>query len=135
MIQVYGDMLAHFPELLYDHEVFFMPPKLRAGYGERVVKFIVRGYIARDRAGYMAHASELLTENQLATFYAYADIPRGDIRKGLFTEDNGQLFRFTASMVYAREGGCSQYILQLVTGNTDKQVPHDAENIGPGEFQ
>lgn len=135
MSGVYGDMMSFFPELIEQYDVFYMRPSVGAGYGNRVLYKTVDGYLARDRGGDIAGITDLMTENQKASFFAYATIPTGDIEQGLFVEDSGQIFRFTFNNTYANEGGCSEYRLQLVSGNTDKQVSHDYVNLGVGEFQ
>ena len=133
---VYGDTLASFPELLSSYTIFSMEKRIGAGLGERKPVFEdVLGYVARTQGGKESTISDLRNENEQAVFYCFDDMPSGSIKQGLYIEDNGELFTFVMSNNLAKEGGFAKHSLQLVSGNTDRQKPHQIVNLGVNEFK
>jgi len=135
MAGVYGDQLAYFPELMTDYEIFALAPRVGAGSNARRRIDTIQGYLTRNKGGKESVVSDLRTENQQASFYCYDEIPAGTIKQGLYVEDDGELYQFVLDNGYVREGGFVRHQLQLVTGNTEKQVPHSRVNLGLDEYK
>src|SRR5690606_35086748 len=91
---IYGNMLGFFPELMKRYQIFYMRPKVGAGYDERVPYRTVTGYFLHSGADPYKVVSGLLTENDVAQFFVRQRFPEKDIRQGLFVEVDELLYRF-----------------------------------------
>ena len=119
---IYGDMLALFPELFQEIEVFSMSPKYGAGYGPRKRELICFGYLSRFNANKEKIQGENRTENKSGTLYTFDPLPSGAINQGWYIEDSGELFQIVNDENYAKEAGMSAYRCQIVTGSTGEQI-------------
>lgn len=121
---VYGDMLAISPELMSNHEVFKMNPRIGAGYGERYGKRTVTGYWSWRKAREMGIEGDARTENDRATFWERHDYETGESRveQGDYAEVKGHLYIFVEDDDFGAEGGFTRWTVQRVAGNTDRQV-------------
>jgi hypothetical protein len=131
---VYGDMLSAFPELLKDYEVFSMPPRIGAGYGQRYNKRIVTGYLSWQPIKEREVTGGLLANNQQAVFYEQHDFftNKSQIEQGDFVEVKGEIYVFTGSNRRGEEGGFSKWVIRLVTGPTDQQQRDPAVDLAAG---
>jgi hypothetical protein len=135
-VAIYGDQLAAFSELLEEHVVFKMAPKLGAGYGPRSDERTVTGYFSWIKGGKMGIEGDLRTENQNATLWALDDTDgRGIVEQGDFMEKDGLLLVFNHDDGFAREGGFLVYSLQLAPAFTDRQKVDEGVNLGVKDFQ
>jgi hypothetical protein len=134
-VSVYGDQLAVFPELLEEHVVFKMDPKIGGGYGPRRDERTVVGYFSWISGGRMEVEGDLRTESQNATLWVMDDSGgKGLIEQGDFIENDGCLFVVNHDDSYSREGGFVVYTLQLVPAFTDKQRFDEGVNLGFKDF-
>jgi hypothetical protein len=117
-------MLAAFPELTQDYEVFKMNPHLGAGYGERYDKKTVTGYMSWRKAREADVVGDAATKNDRGTFWEQCDFVTGESRIEQFdmTESKGKLYRFVEGDDFSREGGFARWTVQYMAGNTDRQV-------------
>jgi hypothetical protein len=135
-VAIYGDQLACFPELLEDHVVFKMEPRLGAGYGPRSDLRTVTGYFSWIKGGKMGIEGDLRTENQNATLWALDDTEgRGIVEQGDFMEKDGFLLVFNHDDGFSREGGFLVYSLQLAPAFTDRQKADEGVNLGSADFE
>jgi hypothetical protein len=121
---IYGDQLAAFPELMEDYEVFKMPPRIGAGYGERYDLKTVAGYVSWRRAREANIVGDAAIKNDRGTFWEQCDFLTGESRIEQFdvVEIKGELYRFVEGDDFSREGGFTPWILQFMAGNTDQQM-------------
>jgi hypothetical protein len=121
---VYGDMLPAFPELMKDYEVFKMPPRIGAGYGERYDKKTVTGYMSWRKAREADVVGDAATENDRGTFWEQCDFLTGESRIEQFdmVEIKGELYRFVEGDDFSHEGGFARWTVQFMAGNTDQQT-------------
>jgi hypothetical protein len=121
---VYGNMLAAFPELMRDYEVFKMRPRIGAGYGERYDQKTVTGYMSWRKAREMGIEGDSRTKNDRVTFWEQHDYLTGEsrIEQGDYVEIKKRLFLFIEDDNFEAEGGFTRWTLQQVSGNTDQQV-------------
>jgi hypothetical protein len=121
---IYGDQLAAFPELMADYEVFKMPPRIGAGYGERYDKKTVTGYLSWRKAREADVVGDAATKNDRGTFWEQSDFRTGESRIEQFdmVEIKGKLYRFVEGDDFSREGGFARWTVQYVAGNTDRQT-------------
>jgi hypothetical protein len=134
-VAIYGSQLAAFPELLEEHVVFKMDPKLGAGYGPRYNERTVTGYFSWIKGGKMEIEGDLRTENQNATLWAIDDTDgRGIVEQGDFLERDGLLLVVNHDDGYSREGGFLVYTLQLAPAFTDRQRSDEGVNLGFKDF-
>jgi hypothetical protein len=136
MAGVYGDMLAAFPELMSKYEVFKMNPRTGAGYGERYDRRAVRGYMSWRKAREAEIIAGSFVKNDRGTFWERGDPETGGslIELGDLVEIKGVLYRFVEGDDFTREGRFSRWTVQMVAGNTDKQVPDSAVRLGAEDF-
>jgi hypothetical protein len=129
-------MLAAFPELLRDYEVFRMDPLIGGGYGERYDKRIVTGYWSWRKAREMGREGDARTKNDRATFWEQHGYVTGNsqIEQGDYVEMKNRLFIFVEDDDFGTEGGFSRWTAQRVAGNTDRQVPDGTVNLGARDF-
>jgi hypothetical protein len=129
-------MLAAFPELIKDYEVFKMDPHAGAGYGERYDKREVRGYMSWRKAREADVVGGTSTKNDRGTFWEECDYLTGESRIDEldFVEIKKKLYRFVEGDDFSEEGGFARWTVQRVTGNTDQQVPDDTVRLGAEDF-
>lgn len=125
-MSAYGDVLSAFPELLLEFLVFVMSPLAGGGFGPRIPFKKVTGYLTRDIGGLADKPDNSFVEGQQARFFVFDAIPSGGIDQGMYVEDDGDLFKFIKTDSFVREGGFTVYRLQLVSGETDRQVTNTA---------
>jgi hypothetical protein len=130
-------MLAVFPELMANYEVFKMKPRIGAGYGERYDKRTVRGYWSRRRPREMGIIADLATANQRATFWEQNDFRtnKSRIKQADFVEVDGEIYKFVEDDGFGAEGGFTKWIVQVSQGNDGKQEPHQRVNLGEDEYK
>jgi hypothetical protein len=134
-VAIYGDQLAVFPELLEEHVVFKMNPKLGAGYGPRYNERSVTGYFSWIKGGKMEIEGDLRTENQNATLWVLDDTGgRGTVEQGDYLEADGCLFVVNHDDGFSREGGFVVCNLQLAPAFTDRQRSDEGVNLGAQDF-
>jgi hypothetical protein len=133
---VYGDMLAAFPELLRDYEVFKMNPGVGASYGERHDKKTVAGYMSWRKAREGSIQGDARTKNDRGTFWEQCDLLTGEsqIEQFDYMEIKGKLYLFVEGDDFSEEGGFTRWTVQYVAGNTDRQVSDDTVNLGARDF-
>ena len=134
MPNVYGgDMLAAFPELLDDYEIFKMEPRIGGGYGERHSKRTVTGYWSWRKHAGMAIEGDLSVINDRATFWVQDDFLTGEclIEQGDFCEVKGKVFKVIDEDNFSREGGFARCLMQRVASLDGRQVSNTAvdENV------
>jgi hypothetical protein len=121
---VYGNMLAAFPELMRNYEVFKMAPRIGAGYNERHDKRTVRGYMSWRKSREMGIEGDARMRNDRGTFWEqhHWSIGKSQIEQGDYVELKNRLFIFVEDDDFGMEGGFSRWLIQQVSGNTDRQV-------------
>ena len=136
-MNVYGEQLSYFPELFDDYDILSFDKQVPAGLvNEKVVFKDVRAYLTRNLGGKEEVVTSMRTENQLVSFYVEGDsIDRGMINQGLYVREKTELFTFVKDNGYSKEGDFHMYVLQLVSGNNDKQNPVSRVNLGKNEYQ
>jgi hypothetical protein len=135
-VAIYGDQLAFFSELLEEHVVFKMDPKLSAGYGQRYDQRVVTGYFSWIKSGKMGIEGDLRTENENATLWTLDETDgRGVVEQGDYLEKDGFLLVVNHGDGYEREGGFAVHSLQLVPAFTDRQQRDEGVNIGIKDFE
>jgi hypothetical protein len=117
-------MLAAFPELMEDYEVFKMNPHIGAGYGERYNKKTVTGYMSWRKAREMGIEGDTRTKNERATFWEQHGYLTGksQIEQGDYVEVKKHVYIFVEEDDFGEEGGFTRWTLQRVAGNTDRQT-------------
>jgi hypothetical protein len=117
-------MLAAFPELLRDYEVFKMNPRIGAGYGERYAKRTTTGYWSWRKTREMGIEGGARTKNDRATLWEQHDPLTNEsrIEQGDYVEVKKHLYIFVEDDDFGAEGGFSRWTVQRVAGNTDQQV-------------
>jgi hypothetical protein len=117
-------MLAAFPELMRDYEVFKMKPRTGAGYGERYDKRTVTGYMSWRKMREADIVGAARSKNDRGTFWEQCDFLTGKSRIGQFdmVEIDNELYQFIEGDDFSREGGFAPWIVQFMAGNTDRQV-------------
>jgi hypothetical protein len=120
----YGEMLLAFPERLAEYEVFKMPSRIGAGYGERYGKKAVTGYMSWRKAREADIVGGAATKNDRGTFWEQCDLLTGEsrIEQFDFMEIKKMLYRFVEGDDFSREGGFARWTVQYVAGNTDQQT-------------
>jgi hypothetical protein len=129
-------MLAAFPELLAAYEVFKMDPRSGAGYGERYGKRAVAGYMSWRKAREAEVVAGSAVKNDRGTFWERCGSEDGEsrIEQFDFVEIKGKLYRFVEGDDFTHEGGFSRWTVQMVAGNTDRQVPDGTARLGAEDF-
>jgi hypothetical protein len=129
----YGNMLAAFPELMADYEVFKMEPLSGGGYGKRHDKRTVTGYWSWRKRAEMSLQGDLNTANEQATFWAEGDFLTGKclIGQGDYVEVDGRVFKVIEDDNFSREGAFTRCTMQLVSGLDGRQVtnPQIGQNV------
>jgi hypothetical protein len=120
---VYGAMLGFFPELMRTYEVFKMPSRIGAGYGERYGKRRVLGYFSKRRSREAAIMGDVKTQNNRGTFWERNESPanKSGIEQFDFFEDEGEMYQFIDDDEFGHEGGFTKWIVQYVPAVTDRQ--------------
>lgn len=126
---VYGDMLAFFTDQFRSVSYFSMKQEVGAGYKDRTDLEKVRGVFQYMKKGDLARENEVLSDEQVPTFWT-----RKKLESGNFIEIKGDdcLYRITNNQPWKFEGNFYIYILESVTGNTDKQEPFTEEEVDLG---
>ena len=126
---VYGDMLAFFTEQFRSVSYFSMKQEVGAGYKDRTDLGKVIGVFQYMKKGDLARENEVLSDEQVPTFWT-----RKKLESGNFIEMKGDdcLYRITNNQPWKFEGNFYVYILESVTGNTDKQEPFTEEEVDLG---
>ena len=120
---IYGDVLAAFPELLREYQIFTMDPITgAAGYANRKPLCKRTGTFVKGAKSQMKIQGEARVTNETGVFYCYEFNPIELVAQGTYFEEDGQIFVFKDDQVFAKEAGFGAYGCQLVQGNTDKQV-------------
>lgn len=121
-MSVYGDMLALFPELLQEYQIFSMEPKVGGGYLNRRPLYKRTGAFIKGARSRMAVAGEARVTNEQGVFYCYISVPDDDLRQGVYFQEGSQIFVIIDDQTFAKEAGFGAYTCQLVQGITDQQV-------------
>ena len=126
---VYGDQLLAFSEQFRSVSYFSMKQEVGAGYKDRTDLGKVRGVFQYMKKGDFARENEVLSDEQVPTFWT-----RKKLESGNFIEMKGDdcLYRITNNQPWKFEGNFYIYILESVTGNTDKQEPFTEEEVDLG---
>ena len=126
---VYGDMLTFFSDQFRSVSYFSMKQEVGAGYANRTDLGKVRGVFHYMKRGELARENEVLSDEQVPTFWT-----RKKLEGGNFIEIKGDdsLYRITNNQPWKFEGNFYIYILESVTGNTDKQEPFTEEEVDLG---
>jgi hypothetical protein len=134
---VYGDMLAAFPELLESYEVFKMEPRLGGGYGERLDKRTVRGYLSWRKGGKGDIEGGLKVHNQRATFWEQCDFFTGKsrIKQFDFMEAKGEVLQFIEDDSFEREGGFVRWSLQSAPTLDGRQHTNPNVTLGVDDYE
>ena len=119
---VYGDMLAAFPELLQDFQLFTMKPLTGGGYAPRVPLTTRVGAFIKGSRSPMKIQGEVRVTNEAGVFYCYELVPDDLLGQGVYFEVNGEIFVINDDQTYSREAGFAVYGCQVAQGNTDTQV-------------
>lgn len=124
MSGVYGDMLAVFPELVADYEIFKMRPYTGGGYSERFNKRTVTGYWSWRKSGKKGIQGDLRVENHQATFWVQDDFLTGKclIEQDDYVEVDDDVFQVVEDDDFSREGGFTKCLMQRVAGPDGRQV-------------
>ena len=106
-----------------------MKQEVGAGYKDRTDLGKVRGVFQYMKKGDLARENEVLSDEQVPTFWT-----RKKLESGNFIEMKGDdcLYRITNNQPWKFEGNFYIYILESVTGNTDKQEPFTEEEVDLG---
>jgi hypothetical protein len=123
MSGVYGNMLAAFPELVRDYEVFKMDPYIGGGYGPRHAIRTAAGYMSWRKGGKGGVEGDLKVRNQRATFWEQCDVITGKsvITMFDFIEANGEILQFVDDDDFSAEGGFVRWTLQSVPALDGRQ--------------
>jgi hypothetical protein len=134
---VYGNMLAVFPELAENYEVFKMKPRLGGGYGERFDKIVVRGYLSWRKHREMGIEGDLTVHNDRGTFWEQCNFFTGKsvIDEGYFVEVKNEVYKFVEGDDFSREGGYARWTLQFVPGVTDRQHTNQRVTLGVDDYE
>lgn len=126
---IYGDMLLAFAEQFRSVSYFSMKQEVGAGYKDRTDLGKVRGVFQYMKKGDLSRENEVLSDEQVPTFWT-----RKKLESGNFIEMKGDdcLYRITNNQPWKFEGNFYIYILESVTGNTDKQEPFTEEEVDLG---
>ena len=119
---IYGDMLAAFPELLQDFQLFTMKPLAGGGYTGRTNLTTRVGAFIKGSRSPMKIQGESRVINEAGVFYCYEFIPESTLREGIYFEVENEIFVISDNQTYSREAGFAVYGCQVVQGVTDKQV-------------
>lgn len=126
---VYGSMLAFFPELVQSFEYFEMPPKVTFGYSHRIDLGKVRGIFQYMKKGELLRQNDVLDDVSIPTFWS-----RSKLKNGNFITVEDVYYRITNPSAWQHEGSFTIYVLETVTGNTDRQEKHDYVNLGQNDY-
>jgi hypothetical protein len=133
---VYGDMLAFFPELLIEHELFDMAARAGGGYGPRTHKRMVAGVFQWIPGGRMGIEGDNRQANEDATFWVgQSEAAEKQVRQGSYLEVPGEgVFLFHHDDNWTREGDFIKCDLKLAAGLTDQQVRNPKVDLGVRDY-
>ena len=121
-MSTYGDILAVFPELLQEYDIFTMVPRVGGGYEHRKSLCKREGFFIKSTRTRMQITGESRVSSKAGVFYCLEPVPADLVRQGTYFEEDNQIFVFSDEEVFAKEAGFGAYGCQLVEGNTDQQV-------------
>ena len=121
-MSVYGDMLAAFPELLQDFQLFTMKPLAGGGYTARTPLTTRVGAFIKGSRSPMKIQGESRVINEAGVFYCYEFFSDNTLKEGIYFEVDNEIFVINDNQTYSREAGFAVYGCQVVQGVTDKQV-------------
>jgi hypothetical protein len=130
---VYGDMLAVFPELLKEYEVFKLEPKIGGGYGKRYDKRTITGYWSWRKPAKMGIHGESRVKNDQAVLWV-RDSDEAAISQGDYIEVKDDLFVAVDDDSFTAEGGFIKCVMQRVAPFTGQQWKDRGVNLGAGDF-
>jgi hypothetical protein len=119
----YGNMLAAFPELMREYEVFKMEPQLGAGYGKRYDKRTATGYMSWRRGDDQSVVGGAHAHEDLGTFWEQHDFKTGErvVAHNDFVEIKGTIYRLLEDADFGLEAGFSKWKVKSVFAVTDQQ--------------
>ena len=120
----YGNMLAAFPELMEEFEVFNMKPRGGAGYGPRTNIRKVVGYWSWRKMSELEVQADLRAPHYHATFWARDDFITGRsvIKQGDYVAVKDDIFIVIDDQNFSREGAFTRCLVRRLVGPTDQQV-------------
>lgn len=120
MAGIYGDVLAFFPELLRQYEVFTMQPKIGAGYGKRKTIRKITAYLSFYNKDDLKVEGDLRVSDEIGSLWVMED-GGTPLPKGLYIEQDGQVYVISSCNDYKYEGGFTEYRFKRLAGVTDVQ--------------
>jgi hypothetical protein len=134
---VYGNMLAVFPELMENYEIFRMEPHLGGGYGERVNKRVVRAYLSWRKHREMGVEGGLTVHNDRGTFWEQCNFFTGEsvVEEGDFLEVENKIYKLVEGDDFSKEGGFARWTIQFVPGLTDRQYTNPKVTLGVDDYE
>jgi hypothetical protein len=126
-MSVYGPQLAAFPELMQDFTVFDLPPKMTAGFGERINEHTVTGYWSWRKHSESGIYENARVEDQRATFWAKDDDETGAPGIAIFDciEKDGDVYQCIEDDEFTHEGGFTRCTMQIIAGLTGREVTNE----------
>jgi hypothetical protein len=126
---IYGNQLQFFTEQFRNFEYCSMKPNAVASYSQRTPLGTVRGVFQYMKRGELRRENDTLADVDVPTFWT-----KNKLVAGNFIVKDEELLRITNSADWFFEGGFYCYVLEHITGNTDKQTPHDYVDLGQNSY-
>lgn len=126
---IYGNQLQFFTEQFRNFEYCSMKPNAVASYSQRTPLGTVRGVFQYMKRGELRRENDTLADVDVPTFWTKKKLVVGN-----FIVKDEELLRITNSADWFFEGGFYCYVLEHITGNTDKQTPHDYVDLGQNSY-
>lgn len=126
MGSIYGDMLIAFLEQFRTVSYFSMKQDVGAGFSERSEEVEVRGIFQYMKRGELARENDVLSDEQVPTFWTRKKLEAGNF---IGLPDDEAVYRITSSQPWKFEGNFYIYILESVTGNTDREEPFTEDEV------
>lgn len=127
---VYGDMLTFFSEQKRIFSYYTMNPKVKAGYTARKFIKVVVGIFQYMKRGDLIRENETEPDVEVPTLWTRDKLSH---LNGFITKD-GELYRITGRNDWDFEAGFNVYMLELFTGSSDEQKPHEYVDIGQNSY-
>lgn len=124
---VYGDQLAFFAEQFRSVSYFSMSTDVVAGYSNRTDLGRVRGVFQYMKRGELMREHDTLSDVAVPTFWTRQKLKAGNF---ITIDSADDIFRLTNDQPWNHEGNFYIYILETVSGNTDRQEPHEYVDLG-----